>query len=94
MRSGNRATEDGLRQLLNVWDPIGVADEVPDEYDCMHAPLLRRLRDGAGRAEIAAFLRHELVDHFGLAPGPSDPEETAARLVTWWTTTDGGAARG
>jgi hypothetical protein len=29
-------------KTLNEWDPIGVADEVQDEYDCMLAPMLQR----------------------------------------------------
>ncbi len=66
MRSETDVTENGLRRLLDEWDPIGVADEVPDEYDCMLAPLLQRLRSGAGRTEIGEFLRHELEHHFGL----------------------------
>jgi len=32
-----------LRSLLNQWDPIGVADIVDDEYDCLLAPLWQRL---------------------------------------------------
>ena len=30
-----------LRYLLNQWDPIGVADLVDDEYDCLLAPQWR-----------------------------------------------------
>ncbi len=82
MRTGTGLTEKNLRRLLNEWDPIGVADEVPDEYDCMLAPLLGRLRSGADRAEIAAFLRTELVEHFGLTPASSEPEAVADRLMT------------
>ncbi|GGP41009.1 MULTISPECIES: hypothetical protein [Streptomyces] len=81
MRTGTGLTEKNLRQLLNEWDPVGVADEVPDEYDCLLAPLLGRLRRGADQAEIAAFLRTELVEHFGLTPSPSEPGTVAARLV-------------
>ncbi|MGW4630075.1 hypothetical protein [Streptomyces rubiginosohelvolus] len=81
MRTGTGLTEKNLRQLLIEWDPIGVADEVPDEYDCMLAPLLVRLRRGADQAEIAAFLRTELAEHFGLTPVPSQPEAVATRLM-------------
>lgn len=86
MRSGTDITENGLRHLLNDGDPIGVADEVQDEYDCMLTPLLRRLRGGVGQTEISEFLWHELEDHFGLTPLPSEPEAMAARLMSWWTT--------
>ncbi|MEU7297135.1 hypothetical protein AB0A76_28710 [Streptomyces exfoliatus] len=85
MRSGTDVTENDLRHLLNEWDPIGVADDVQDEYECMLAPLLQRLRGGAGKAEIGEFLRHELEDHFGLPSLPSQPEAMAARLMFWWT---------
>ncbi|WP_432097860.1 hypothetical protein [Streptomyces sp. WAC 04229] len=85
MRSGADVAENGLRHLLNEWDPIGVADAVQDEYDCMLAPLLQRIRDGADPAEIGEFLRHELEDHFGLTPLRSEPEAMATRLMSWWT---------
>ncbi|THC47019.1 hypothetical protein [Streptomyces sp. A1499] len=92
MGPGTDITENGLRRLLDEWDPIGVADAVLVEYDCMLAPLLQRLRHGAGQAEIGEFLRHELECHFGLAPLPSEPEAMAARLMSWWT--DAGRADG
>ncbi|MFF9483538.1 hypothetical protein [Streptomyces sp. NPDC014676] len=77
---------DGLRRLLNEWDPIGVADSVEDEYDCLIAPLLDRLRSGAGRAGPRDFLHHELTGHFGLSR-PYDVDGQAVRLVAWWTST-------
>ncbi|MGW3340704.1 hypothetical protein ACWDCL_24885 [Streptomyces sp. NPDC001009] len=87
MRPGTDVTENGLRHLLNEWDPLGVADEVQDEYDCMLVPLLQRLRRGVGQVEIGEFLRRELEDHFGLTPLPSEPEAMAARVTSWWTVT-------
>ncbi|MFJ3666788.1 hypothetical protein ACIPSE_10080 [Streptomyces sp. NPDC090106] len=86
MRSEGDMTGNGLRRLLNEWDPIGVGDEVPDEYDCMLTPLLERLRRGAPEAEIADFLCRELGDHFGLDPVLSRPEAMAARVIAWWHT--------
>jgi hypothetical protein len=44
----NEQREANLRYLLNEWDPIGVADVVDDEYDCMLAPLMTRMLSGAG----------------------------------------------
>ncbi|GHJ35605.1 hypothetical protein [Streptomyces sp. TS71-3] len=79
------AAEDGLRHLLNEWDPIGVADLVQDEYDCMLRPLRDLLRDGADQRRIGNFLRQELEDHFGLTPLPSEPAAMAARVMSWWT---------
>ncbi|MEU0914722.1 hypothetical protein [Streptomyces althioticus] len=88
MRPAGKDTESGLRRLLNEWDPIGVADEVRDEYDCLLAPCLLRLRRGADEAEISDFLRSELEDHFGLTTRPSDGHERmAARITSWWAAT-------
>ncbi|WP_406179447.1 hypothetical protein [Streptomyces sp. NBC_01006] len=84
MRPGTDVTENDLRHLLNEWDPLGVADDVKDEYDCMLAPLLQQLRGGAGQSEIGAFLRHELEDHFGLDPVGLRPDAMAARVNSWW----------
>ena len=75
-----------LMQLLNEWDPIGVADLISDEYECMTGPLLSRLSKGAGRPQIGEFLRNELEDHFGLDPERLDVGGMADRLVVWWTT--------
>lgn len=85
MGSGTDVTENDLRHLLNEWDPIGVGDDVQDEYDCMLAPLLQRLRGGADQAEIGEFLRYELEDHFGLDPLGLRPDAMAGRLIAWWT---------
>jgi hypothetical protein len=84
MRPWNTSTEDDLRRLLNEWDPIGVADDVRDEYDCMLTPLLQRLRSGVGRTEIGEFLQHELEDHFGLDSLGLRPDAMAVRVVDWW----------
>lgn len=85
MQSWAPSVENDLRHLLNAWDPIGVADDVQDEYDCMLAPLLQRLRGGANHTEMGEFLRHELEDHFGLDPLGLRPEAMATRVIAWWT---------
>ena len=84
MRPGE--IEGNLQVLLNEWDPIGVADLVEDEYDCLIWPLLSRLKAGVGRAEISKFLWHELADHFGLPPEHCGVDTVADRLVSWWIT--------
>ena len=79
MESRGRRAE--LRALLNEWDPIGVADLVDDEYDCLEWPLLSRLTAGCTVADLRSFLRHELVDHFGLDPKGADVGRVAHRLM-------------
>jgi hypothetical protein len=73
-----------LTHLVNEWDPIGVADLVSDEYDCMVGPLLSRLSKGDGRSQISEFLWNELENHFGLDPEGHDVDGMANRLVAWW----------
>ncbi|MEU5217188.1 hypothetical protein AB0G79_13450 [Streptomyces sp. NPDC020807] len=94
MRSELRSAERGLRALLNTWDPIGVADEVRDEYDCMIGPLLAMLRGGADPTAIAAFLRRDMEDHFGLGCTESEAEAVTARLTSWWATVAPGEGTG
>ncbi|MFE4413584.1 hypothetical protein [Streptomyces sp. NPDC056821] len=84
MKPWSTSTENELRHLLNEWDPIGVADLVQDEYDCMLAALLGRLCRDASQTEIGDFLRHELKDHFGLDPLGLRPDVMAARVIAWW----------
>ncbi|WP_155375804.1 hypothetical protein [Catellatospora vulcania] len=82
--------EPNLRYLLQQWDPIGVAENSPDEYDCLIAPLLSNLIGGAGKADVSEFLWHELEDHFGLDPMLCDVDAVADRLVAWWAAAGAG----
>lgn len=76
-----------LRHLLNEWDPIGVADLVDDEYDCLLAPLWDRLTRGATPASLSEYLWSEVEDHFGLDPERCGVNVFAERLLalaaTW-----------
>jgi hypothetical protein len=84
-----KAYEDGLRGLLNAWDPLDVAEDVQDEYDCMLDQLFLLLRTGADQPRIDGFLRDDLTHHFGLDPRFLGTESMAARLRAWW---DGAAS--
>lgn len=86
---------DGLRAVLNAWDPIGVYQsesagegeplEWPeDEYDCLRWPLVSLLQRNASRSHVAEFLRNELRHHFGL--DASVTEEVLDQLFVWWQT--------
>lgn len=45
---------------------------------------MRRLHDGASRADLASYLRHELEDHFGLVPDDQREATLASDLTAWW----------
>jgi len=57
-----------------------------DEYDCLLGPLLSRLEQGQSVPEIAAYLRAEISDYFGLSPSCCDFDQVACRLYEWYRT--------
>jgi hypothetical protein len=85
--SGDRV--GALRDLLNEWDFIGVADPVTntDEYDCMLRPLLRKLAAGKDAQNIARWLRQEIEQHFGMSDeniADAELNTIAERISQWW----------
>ena len=70
--------------LLNAWDPIGVADVVDDEYDCLIGPILTKLSAGATAVEMSEFVWFELADHLGLDPSAHAADRFGASLVAWF----------
>ena len=83
---------EGLRSVLNDWDPIGVysgpdGPEDDGEYDCLRWPLVARLQRGASRQELAGFLQEELTQHFGLGGKVTDDDPVLDRLLAWWKAT-------
>jgi hypothetical protein len=55
-----------------------------DEYDCMVGPVMRLLENGASDGDIAAYLRAEVTDHFGLSPEHYDFRSVARRTRSWF----------
>jgi hypothetical protein len=45
---------------------------------------MRMLESGATQAEITAYLRSELVEHFGLEPNIDEIEAVAACVRGWF----------
>lgn len=86
-----RQAQRELRALLNEWDPSGVFDTEDqddgsgpvDEYDCIRDPLISRLLRGDGRYEVAAFLREEMTQHFGLESWLVTTN-VVDRIFNWW----------
>jgi len=80
---------EGGRELRNVllelWDPIGVADEplARDEYDGYIGRIADRLRRGSSVDDVAAFLSSATLD-MGLPPDQARDRRVAAALATWY----------
>ena len=53
------------RKLWNEFDPIGVSDDVDDEYDSYVGPCLRIVEAGQGQAELVAYVRWVVFEHMG-----------------------------
>lgn len=64
--------EEHIRRILNDWDPIGVADEVEDEYDGYINGVLALLRSGGSERAIAAHLLAIEQERMGLPGAPLD----------------------
>ncbi len=73
-----------LGELLWRWDPLGVLPP-RDEYDCLVAPLLRALEQGANRDSLADVLDRELRQRIGVSVARSAIEGFAAEVVRWFT---------
>jgi hypothetical protein len=74
--------QDRMRAVLNAsWDPIGVAEDVDDEYDGYIGGILSLLRNDASVDVIAEHLSRIEVELMGLAGSPlTQLREVAVRL--------------
>lgn len=73
-----------LRALLNAWDPLGVADLVPDDYDGLSGRILGRLARGATPVEMGEFMWFEMEDLFGIDPEGCQADKFGERMAAWY----------
>ena len=65
--------DNRIRTILNTeWDPIGVPQDVDDEYDGYILAILTLLRGKPGVETIAEHLRSIEVERMGLGGSPHD----------------------
>lgn len=76
----------GVRALVWDWDPVGLASlgSPADEYDCLVGPIASALVHGVPPRELAARLRTEISDHFGVHP-PSTTARFASEARFWYS---------
>ena len=61
-----------IREVLNTeWDPIGVSELSPDEYDGYTGQVAAMLRAGASDEELSDYLHWAETVHMGM-PGDAD----------------------
>jgi hypothetical protein len=69
------------RALVNEWDPIGVADIQPDEYDGLNGLILARLGLGEDRAAFCEFMSREACN---LGASAESGDAFGAVLFAWF----------
>jgi hypothetical protein len=79
---GHPKVLDALRR----WDPIGVSDDSPHEYDT-YAPVIVGLLDrGISRQDLARYLSQLVSENMGGGSDPTQDDEIAEELVSFWKT--------
>src|SRR3954470_7824833 len=75
-----------LRALVGRHDPFGLLSHgaPADEYDDIVGPLLRRLERGESAEGIAAWLKGEVANNYGLPPAM--PDTLAVDAAAWYAT--------
>jgi hypothetical protein len=74
--------QDRIRAVLNAnWDPIGVAEEVADEYDSYIGVIYSMLRRGISPAKLAAELLEIETVSMGLSGLPEGRRLEVARKL-------------
>ena len=59
-----------IREIINQWDPIGIAYEIDNEYD-NYLPMIYKYRNDFEK--LIQELENILINEMGLAYDPSNP---------------------
>lgn len=69
--------------MFLVSGPVDCRPDADDEYDCIRDGILRKLRRGSTREDVAAHLRHALDEHLGMPDEPVPPDLLDQLFVRW-----------
>lgn len=69
-----------IREILNEWDPIGVADSVDDEYDAMNFRTLSVLMNKRDKKEIKEILADYTENSMGITIDDGTLDRVADRI--------------
>jgi hypothetical protein len=84
--------QDGLRELWNAFDPIGVMDDPDwprDEYDRYLPQTLRLLKDRVGTFALARYIENMARDEMDMPVSHQAAIDFARKLEAWFE--DGGS---
>jgi hypothetical protein len=80
-KEASRRWRRHLREVLNShWDPIGVAEESPTEYDGYAGKVAAMLREGTTDEALFAYLNWAETQNMGLPGNPDRLRRTIAAL--------------
>jgi len=82
--------------LLREWDPIGVADSSPDEYDACASDVMSMLDGGCTVRRLTRHLYRIRTKQMGLGGDwlfKSREREIAKKLVLLWNQREGNSVR-
>ena len=66
-KEASRRWRRQIRDILNSeWDPLGIAQDVTDEYDTYVGKLTAILREAASDDDLPRYLRWAETEHMGL----------------------------
>ncbi len=79
----HRQALTALNDLLNEWDPIGVAESVRDEYVIYANGLAILLAGGADAQRIEQELKQIVIERMGLESDAARERDHANAIVEW-----------
>ena len=70
-----------INEILNEWDPIGVARSVRNEYEAYAPEIYQLLRGGVTAESLAVHLSRQVAEEMGLAARQDQELAVAKRLI-------------
>jgi hypothetical protein len=83
----NRADGQGYLKVLEYlrqWDPLGVVEEAPDEYDSYAPEIIRKLDAGIEADNLTAYLVNLAEETMGIPCDQMPTSDIAKDLVEFW----------
>jgi len=73
-------------EVLRRWDPIGVSDLAPDEYDSYSPGVVQMLDNGIGSIDLKLWLVDLARGHMGLDfVDEAHTQDCAEELIAFWS---------
>jgi hypothetical protein len=71
-------------ECLRQWDPMGVVEDAPDEYDSYIPEIIDMLDGGIETEHLAAYLMTLAREHMGVSCDKTQTDKITGELVVFW----------